>query len=84
MRVSFKKQMLQHHTKKYVDEIRRITCPLFLLDYFMFRVLTTTEFFGAWSRSFSLPEFVTEVQEAIRPVLNAYTKVSMGSSWLML
>ncbi|XP_021280520.1 mitochondrial import inner membrane translocase subunit TIM44-2-like isoform X1 [Herrania umbratica] len=24
--------------------------------------------------SFSLPEFVTEVQEAIRPVLNAYTK----------
>ncbi|XP_039058432.1 mitochondrial import inner membrane translocase subunit TIM44-2-like [Hibiscus syriacus] len=31
-------------------------------------------FFGAWSRSFSLPEFVAEVQEAIRPVFNAYIK----------
>lgn len=29
-----------------------------------------------WIRSFSLPEFVAEVQEAIKPVLNAYMKVS--------
>jgi len=26
-------------------------------------------------RSFSLPDFVSEIQEAIRPVLNAYSKV---------
>lgn len=28
------------------------------------------------TRSFSLPEFVVEIQEVIKPVLNAYMKVS--------
>lgn len=28
-----------------------------------------------WARSFSLPEFVAEVQEVVKPVLNAYIKV---------
>lgn len=32
-------------------------------------------------RSFSLPEFVAEVQEAIKPVLNAYLKVSAELTW---
>lgn len=31
-------------------------------------------------RTFSLPEFVTEVQEAVRPVLNAYFKVSLDTA----
>lgn len=30
----------------------------------------------AWIRSFSLPDFVAEVQDAVKPVLNAYIKVS--------
>ncbi|PHT81776.1 hypothetical protein T459_14791 [Capsicum annuum] len=34
-------------------------------------------FVSAGSRSFSLPEFVDEVQEVIRPVLEAYFKVSL-------
>lgn len=29
----------------------------------------------SWVRSFSLPEFVAEVQEVVNPVLNAYIKV---------
>ena len=29
-------------------------------------------------RSFSLPDFVSEVQEVIRPVLNAYIKVGVS------
>lgn len=42
----------------------------------MFQSLTA--FLFVWVRSFSLPDFVSEVQEAIRPVLSAYMKASLS------
>lgn len=62
-----------------MPEIRMIILPfrlsyLFLyFDYFI-NLFFSLSCFG-WIRSFSLPDFVVEVQNAVKPVLNAYMKV---------
>ena len=84
MKVSFKKQMLQYQSRKYVSEIRMFMFPLVFVSEFLFHILTNFYFslliVFVWFRSFSLPEFVAEVQEATRPVLNAYMKVRFWAS----
>lgn len=78
MKVSFKKQMLQYQSRKYGNEIRMFMFLLVFVSEFAFHILTTfisLSIIFVWIRSFSLPEFVAEVQEATRPVLHAYMKV---------
>lgn len=52
---------------------------LILLSYLMAAFDVSFYVIFWWKRSFSLPEFVAEVQEMIRPTLTAYFKVSASS-----
>lgn len=85
MKLSLGNLLLHCPSRKYAKEIRkkkksnsitRLIYNYFLDFYFIW--------YGYWNpRQFSLPEFVTEIQEVIQPVLKAYFKVSVmhSHSW---
>lgn len=66
--------MLPCRSRRFGAGIRRTT---FLISCFCEKIKQNIIDISFSLRTFSLPEFVTEVQEAVRPVLNAYFKVSL-------